>query len=219
MSTQMSAGNPILGTQRSFWRKWRKMIEHMPKPTESTHTHTAKSKILENLSVSWGTESILRSHTRMFTNYDVFLLYIFDLNTCYYKTLCAFLFFHDFFASFFFFAFSQKDSNQVAFSTILMKSMFFLKLFCVFCIFKQWFPWTAALFQRCWWNTYCVFFIFFTLCALCIMNVSKPVNTNFNNKVNKIILDVNDNVNNNVNISAPDNVNEHANNKCQCKQL
>ena len=56
MSIEMSAENPILGTQRYFWRKWRKMTENGPRALSLRlkwrHT-TAKSKIPENPGVPW----------------------------------------------------------------------------------------------------------------------------------------------------------------------
>ena len=47
----MSAGNPILGTQQHFWRKWRKITENRPRPQAPPHKtppHTAKLKISKN---------------------------------------------------------------------------------------------------------------------------------------------------------------------------
>ena len=43
---KMSAENPILGTQRYFWRKWRKMTENAPNPIAlytKAPPHTTKS--------------------------------------------------------------------------------------------------------------------------------------------------------------------------------
>ena len=52
---KMSSGNPILGAQRYFWAKWRKMTENRPRQyanLQKTPPHTAKSKNPENLGVA-----------------------------------------------------------------------------------------------------------------------------------------------------------------------
>ena len=51
---KMSAENPILGTQRYFWRKWRKMTENRPRVCALTIKMGSHYRKIENPGKSWG---------------------------------------------------------------------------------------------------------------------------------------------------------------------